>query len=109
MILKKHKKEISNYRSIKNIIAWEIGALILGTKGGSKAIVHYFDVKKHLFKNKVTVTIYCERPGLLIGERGSTVDKLKSAISKSLNKEVAIIFVDFEPIIYPINHLFYEK
>lgn len=102
MNIKKHKKEIREYKSIKSKIASNIGAIILEEMPKHDPRVHFFDFKKSLLKNKITITIYCERPGLLIGKSGSTVDKLTSRISDQIKKDVSINFYEFEPIIYPI-------
>ena len=104
MNIKKHKREIRDYKSIKSKIAYAIGHIIQEDMPKHNPMVHYFDVKKHLFKNKVTVYIYCERPGLLIGKAGATVEKLKSILSKDIKKDVSIIFFEFEPI----NYLIYD-
>ena len=102
MNIKKHKKEIRDYKSIKSKIAYAIGHIIQEDMPKHNPMIHFFDVKNHLFQNKITVYIYCERPGLLIGKAGATVEKLKDIISKDTNKKVSVVFFEFEPIFYPI-------
>src|SRR5262245_30259697 len=40
--------------------------------------------------NKLRITIYTSRPGIIIGRKGSEIDKLKADIQKRTNREVYI-------------------
>ena len=40
--------------------------------------------------NKLRITIYTSRPGIIIGRKGSEIDKLKAEIQKRTNREVYI-------------------
>lgn len=104
--IKQHKADINNHKNIKSTIAFQIGALILEDMPGINPMIHYFEVRKHFLQNKVTITLYCERPGLLIGKGGVTVNKLRSRLSERLGKDVSIDFFEYEPLLYPIYDLY---
>jgi len=40
--------------------------------------------------NKLRITIYTSRPGIIIGRKGSEIDKLKADVQKRTNREVYI-------------------
>ena len=40
--------------------------------------------------NKLRITIHTSRPGIIIGRKGSEIDKLKADIQKRTNREVYI-------------------
>jgi len=44
----------------------------------------------------ITITVTLERPGLLIGKAGRTIDELTERLSKRLNDKVEIIIKDSE-------------
>jgi small subunit ribosomal protein S3 len=48
--------------------------------------------------NKLKVSIYTSRPGIIIGRKGSEVDKLKQEIQKKTGKEV---FINIQEILKP--------
>jgi small subunit ribosomal protein S3 len=48
--------------------------------------------------NKLKITIYTSRPGIIIGRKGQEVDKLKQEIQKRTGKEV---FVNIQEILKP--------
>lgn len=48
--------------------------------------------------NKLKVTIYTSRPGIIIGRKGQEVDKLKQEVQKRTGKEV---FVNIQEILKP--------
>ncbi len=48
--------------------------------------------------NKLKVTIYTSRPGIIIGRKGQEVDKLKQEIQKRTGKEV---FINIQEILKP--------
>jgi len=48
--------------------------------------------------NKLKVTIFTSRPGIIIGRKGQEVDKLKQEVQKSTGKEV---FVNIQEILKP--------
>ena len=48
--------------------------------------------------NKLKITIYTSRPGIIIGRKGQEVDKLKSEVQKSTGKEV---FINIQEILKP--------
>jgi len=48
--------------------------------------------------NKLKITIYTSRPGIIIGRKGQEVDKLKQEVQKSTGKEV---FINIQEILKP--------
>ena len=48
--------------------------------------------------NKLKITIYTSRPGIIIGRKGQEVDKLKGEVQKSTGKEV---FINIQEILKP--------
>ena len=48
--------------------------------------------------NKLKISIYTSRPGIIIGRKGQEVDKLKQEVQKSTGKEV---FVNIQEILKP--------
>ncbi len=48
--------------------------------------------------NKLKITIYTSRPGIIIGRKGQEVDKLKAEVQKSTGKEV---FINIQEILKP--------
>jgi small subunit ribosomal protein S3 len=54
----------------------------------SHAGVSSIDVER--MANKLRITIYTSRPGIIIGRKGSEIDKLKNDIQKQTNREVYI-------------------
>ena len=48
--------------------------------------------------NKLKITIFTSRPGIIIGRKGSEVDKLKQEIQKKTGKEV---FINIQEILKP--------
>ena len=48
--------------------------------------------------NKLKVSIYTSRPGIIIGRKGQEVDKLKQEVQKSTGKEV---FINIQEILKP--------
>ena len=48
--------------------------------------------------NKLKITIYTSRPGIIIGRKGQEVDKLKQEIQKKTGKEV---FINIQEILKP--------
>jgi len=57
--------------------------------------IHKIKVKSS--SNKVNITITLERPGLIIGKKGSTIDALKEHLENVLSKKVVIHIEDFDP------------
>ena len=51
-------------------------------------IGYYFNLSKGI------VTIYTDRPGYLIGMKGSKVDKFKAAVEKEMGKKYKVEFVE---------------
>ncbi len=54
----------------------------------SHAGVSSIDVER--MANKLRITIYTSRPGIIIGRKGSEIDKLKNEVQKQTNREVYI-------------------
>ena len=54
----------------------------------SHAGVSSIDVER--MANKLRITIYTSRPGIIIGRKGSEIDKLKNDVQKQTNREVYI-------------------
>ena len=48
--------------------------------------------------NKLKITIYTSRPGIIIGRKGQEVDKLKAEVQKNTGKEV---FINIQEILKP--------
>jgi len=48
--------------------------------------------------NKLKISIYTSRPGIIIGRKGQEVDKLKQEIQKKTGKEV---FINIQEILKP--------
>jgi small subunit ribosomal protein S3 len=62
----------------------------------SHAGVSHVDVERAA--NKLKVSIYTSRPGIIIGRKGQEVDKLKQEIQKKTGKEV---FINIQEILKP--------
>ncbi len=54
----------------------------------SHAGVSSIDVER--MANKLRITVYTSRPGIIIGRKGSEIDKLKNDVQKQTNREVYI-------------------
>jgi ribosomal protein S3 len=52
------------------------------------------DMKFRKFKSKILLTITLERPGLLIGRYGKTIDALKKRLSDLKNFPVEIFIIE---------------
>ena len=57
--------------------------------------VHLIDVKEN--DEKVSIKIFAERPGILIGSRGSLVKELESDLMYHLLAQVEVSFKEFNP------------
>ena len=62
----------------------------------SHAGVSHVDVERAA--NKLKISIYTSRPGIIIGRKGQEVDKLKQEIQKKTGKEV---FINIQEILKP--------
>lgn len=96
----KQGNKIRNYDTHENKIAYILGRFIVKEK--SDPIIHYFEIKRKLFKKELDVIIYCERAGLIIGKRGVFIEKLTKEIQDVLKINIKIKIVEFYPVIYPI-------
>src|SRR6266705_172849 len=65
-------------------------------KGFSHAGVSRVEIERAA--NKLKISIYTSRPGIIIGRKGQEVDKLKQEIQKKTGKEV---FVNIQEILKP--------
>ena len=45
----------------------------------------------------MTITIYCERPGILIGRGGVDLEVLTQVLSKDTGKHVRVLFKEYSP------------
>ena len=59
--------------------------------------VHLIDIKEN--DEKVLIKIFAERPGILIGLRGSFLNELKGILVYHLLKLVEIEFKEFNPFV----------
>lgn len=101
-ILLKLKKKMRDFNSFESQVSMCIGHLATDDLKNYDPHVHYIEVKKSFLSKKVTVVIYCGRPGLIIGHHGRTHDKLKYMISESIKRPVEISFVEYEPVRIPM-------
>lgn len=46
------------------------------------------------FADKVKIHIHCAKPGMVIGQKGATIEKLRKKIEKMINKSVAINIIE---------------
>lgn len=46
------------------------------------------------FADKVKIHIHCAKPGMVIGQKGATIEKLRQKIEKMINKSVAINIIE---------------
>ena len=44
--------------------------------------------------NKVSIFLHAARPGMLIGKKGNTIDKLKQQLEKKIGSELSINIVE---------------
>jgi len=94
--LEKHRKKLHNYDSLESKVSYILRHAIVAIKSYDPK-VHYFEIKNHWFKNKITLTIYCERPEILIGKGGQDVGVLTQVLSKDIGKHVRVLFKEYRP------------
>ena len=105
-IVKEDKSQLKNCSSIKNRISFDLGANMLESCGKYDPKVHFINIENNYTHTEYTITIYCERPGLLIGKYGSNVDELKIQFKQTLKTDnVSVNFVEYIPVLYPIYDL----
>jgi ribosomal protein S3 len=115
---KKVVKNLIDIRNEQHIIKEEIEVRV------KQAIRHFFEYEKeslqqvisHIFlvlvksieeNGTITITIVSNRPGLVIGAKGSTIDALKSSIKRQLDiKFLQIELSEFVPLEQSNEQLF---
>jgi small subunit ribosomal protein S3 len=66
----------------------DLGLRELITKELQNAGISQIDIERS--SNKVEVTVYTAKPGIVIGKRGANVDQLKTALEKRTGKKVKL-------------------
>jgi len=73
MNIKKQINKLKDWGSKENRISYATGYVIdehCDSRYHFQPKVHYIDIKSKMFGAYYIITIYCERPGLLIGKAG---------------------------------------
>lgn len=70
--------------------------------------IHNVKIHNVVVKTKrdiVHITIFCERPGVLVGVQGKTIASLKQFVSEDISKNIEIFLKEFYPLpdIYDYN------
>lgn len=90
---KENEKEVKKFLSNYFI---EIKEDRMDERKLKQLLIHYVKVKTK--RKKIIVDVYLERPGLLIGKGGETIDNIHKKLGKELGKDVKININEYDPL-----------
>lgn len=94
LYLKLYFKTRKNKRELHTITSRKIRRLILQFFQNNKInrfVLGITDIKTKINKKRITIIITLERPGLLIGKGGETIDSLQNYLNRILNRDVKFL------------------
>lgn len=116
--MKRRKLTKAGEKTTERIILTNIGSSILDYNKGNYKNAHqmldliditHVKFKKKFFSNTFTITVYCERPGILIGKQGNVINLVKEALAKRFTYDIVINVkpVDIKSALYPFDFMDY--